>query len=445
MCKRKPGPRCHSHFRQKLLNAYERHQSASRLLAAKIQGRERGLKITPSMIAEQEASLKRQEDNLYHRIREYYSSPLARKKLVEVELPLAKARMEPLETEVATRQQELEKLETELHDASSRDRDARKRLRTRGGRKKQEAKIREARTQLAAAQRKLDAAQTDYARKAKNAYYGAKRWEEAKGNLVAQRVVDGNLEAGNYYGALYTSNELNSAAAWEKVPMVSRPDDEDEATKNAPKAKRGKRGLPDIKGRFIPKEQRDRGERLIRKVELETPSFEQFKGEIETRVEPFQGGYRVVANPKGEVNYPDEDKTPEGYNSVREYMRGTEAGLSGLPGHEHRERTQKTFYRKLQKTEQVGEDHKEDAAQVARNPKHPLGIFKTKAEAERAALAWANSDKPAQFASYYVREKAVRDSMTRAGYTTREAQNELLSKQQAALSSEQRLEMSLGH
>lgn len=443
MCKRKPGPRCHSHFRQKLLNAYERHQSASRLLAAKIQGRERGLKITPSMIAEQEASLKRQEDNLYHRIREYYSSPLARKKLVEVELPLAKARMEPLEAEVSQLNQEIKQLETEVN--SLKDRASRRRMKRNGNIKEKKRRLHEARTQLAAAQRKLDAAQTDYARKAKNAYYGAKRWEEAKGNLAAQRVVDGNLEAGNYYGALYTPNELNSAAAWEKVPMVSRPDDEDEATKNAPKAKRGKRGLIARKGQFIPKEQRDRGERLIRKVELETPSFEQFKGEIETRVEPFQGGYRVVANPKGEVNYPDEDKTPEGYNSVREYMRGTEAGLSGQPGHEHRPRTQKTFYRKLQKTEQVGEDYREDAVQVTRNPKHPLGIYKTKAEAERAALAWANSDKLAQFASYYVREKAVRDSMTRAGYTTREAQDELLAKQRAALSSEQRLEMSLGH
>lgn len=411
MCKHKPGPRCHYTYLRKLYASARQVKSSKRIL--------RRLKrkgATPSTIARQETRLAEALQNHHHRTREYYSSPYARLKLVRDELPKAKENLRHKEAAVIRAEDRLANLKEQAKT-------------NKGERLANE--IAAAERKLADAQLKYDTASGEYARRARQVQLGAERWEAAKANLEIQKNRDSALEHGEYAAAFYTEDDLDNAAAWETVELVSRPDDQ-----NHPKAvlvRDPETNAP--AGRYVHKSQRSRGARLVRTLNVETPTFEQYRGHVEVRVaeDRLNGGYRVVANAhQGTISIPKSESHNRGLDLDDPNRVGRRAlrkvGRSALPGYEHRPRTQRP---------DIDQDHhalKEDQFDPTRSQKNPNGIvFKTREDAGRAAAQWANGDGPTKFFARAARAQAVRQAMYEDGYKTRAAQDAKLAEQRRTL------------
>lgn len=423
MCRRKPGPRCHAQYLKKLYKSARQVKSSKRVL--------RRLKrkgATPSAIARQEARLAEALNNHHHRMREYYSSPYARLKLVRDELPKAKENLRHKEAAVIRAEDRLADLKEQAKT-------------NKGERLANEIAVAE--RKLAAAQEKLDMANGEYARRARQVELGARRWESAVANLEIQENRDGALQQGMFAAAMYTEEDLNNANTWETVELVSRPDDQQH-----PKAVLIRD--PETKaptGRYVHKSQRSRGARLVRTLSVETPTFEQYNGHVEVRVieDRINGGYRVMANAhQGTFSRPKSEAENEGLDANDPNRVGRRAlrkvGRSAQPGFEHRPRVQRPDID--QDRETLGEDRFD----VSASEKNPGGkVYKTREAASAAASKWANSDEPTKFFARAVRARAVRAAMYEAGYKTRAAQDAKLAEQRRELEASGRWRFTVTH
>lgn len=406
MCRRKPGPRCHYHGNMKLRTARNRLKSSRRSLARLIRKN-----YPPSHIERQREVVQRDIDNVYHRMRQYYSTPLARYKLAHDELPKARKDIRHKELAVIRAEDRLSELQ--------------KQAKTNKG-KALEEQIRVARRKLDTANMKLDSAQGQYARRAYEMAAGHARWERSKANLELQEKRDQALEEGDYAAALYSSDDYQLSDDWESIGITSRPSDQ--APKHTKLVKDPQQPSNAAAGRYVHKESRGRGERLVRHMGVETPTFEQYNGYIETRVtyDATRKGYVVVANTyQGKISIPrSEAENGPGRPWVgREALRTV--GRSKQPAYQQPPRNQRPDID--QKHYAVSEDARIDPTV---SQQHPRGqVFSTAAEAGQYAARWSDSDGPVKLVARQAREVAVRQAMAEAGYKTRESQNSLLQSQ----------------
>lgn len=395
MCKRKPGPRCHYEYKLKWANIKAQFASAKRHL--------RNLKRRGAP----ESAIKRQEEIVadlanknYHRMREYYSSPYARYKLVKYELPQAYE-------EVNKREMAMIRAEDRLAD-----------LKANGAGTKE---LKAAERKLASAQRGYDEANAHYLRRAQELTDGAARWHESKANLAIQEHRDGALEAKNYYAALYSTEDLETSKAWDGIALTSRPGDERHAKIKWEKATpRAKKALGTVRTYQRTAQGRDH-DAVVRTLQVETPTFERYTGHVTVELvyRKDLGGYTVHAKTEaGTFTSPKtEDQSTPLQPQGREEQR--RVGRSALPNYEHRPRRQRPA---------VDCDVEEVGNKVTLNVDGGR-LYKTKEEAARVAQKWISSDEPARRIAHIARVRAVRIQMEKDGYTTREAQDAKLKEQ----------------
>lgn len=406
MCRRKPGPRCHSHYYDKWEAIKRAHSSAQRRLR-----KLKRQKAAPSKIATQEEIVARLANQNYHRMREYYSSPYARLKLVRDEMP---PKLDALNKKRAA----MERAEDNIKDLQE--------IQAQYGVDNRK-EIAAAQKRLAKAQRAYDLAEGDYARRAREIHEGAERWEKAKANLAIQENRDGALREGWYAGALYSREDLKNASEWEGIGLTTRAEDEKHATIKWEKGtRRPKQRVNGYKYQGTETEDGSRTEEhdhITRTMQVETPTFEQYNGHVtvmavyDARIKQ----YRLMAQTRsGTFSTPAASKPGAGDEAARLEQR--KVGRSALPNFEHRPRNMGP--------ENMNDEHVGDTISL-----DPAGgrTFATKEEACSYGAAWIKSDAPVATFAMNARERAVRKVMAEHGYTTREAQNAKLAEQKREL------------
>lgn len=383
MCRRKPGPRCHSHASANLKTVRHRLKTARRQLA-----RMKRKNAPARDIARTEARVDRLTHENYHRMRQYYSTPYARLKLERDELPQALRDMRHKELAVVRSEDEVARLEKEVSGKG-------------GNTKANQDKLAAEQRKLASHREKLATAEQQYAIRAREVRLGEVRWEESKYNLGLQEKRDKHLEEGAFHRAQYSEKELEEQAeSWERVGLTARG--------HQPKAKFHRAlAVEGVRAYHSPAQKAATDERLVRHVDLETPTFEQVRGTFEVRVvkDARSGKWRVAANPKNmSVSIPKKVTRQE----LRTVGRSRLANWYQPPRNQDKE----------QQSQHRIASH---AFDPTRTKNAPRGMeFETKQEAAKAAEEWMRSPKPAAAAAKLARNAGIQAQMSRKGFRSRE-------------------------
>lgn len=391
MCRRKPGPRCHSHGRFILL----RERSNLKKLRRNLNRLRRNKNPDANKIAQAEARVEKALNNAYTARRYYYSTPRARAKLETEELPQQLRDIRHKELAVVRTEDEVADLQKEVASKG-------------GNTKANQEALEAAQRKLASHREKLHMAQTQYEINRAEVYAGEQRWESAKTNLQIQERRDiMALEVGDFHRAMYSESDLEAAEDWERISAAER----GHIKKPKYSVARQKDG---VRAYHTEARKAQKDERLVRHIELETPTFEKATGSFEVRVvkDRRTGMYVAVANTKNmELSRPsDITKVNEHGQKISQREDSRSVGRSALPNWARPPRNQRKGI---------------DLAPPVRIPDDttfPISRgFKSPQEAAQAAQQWVSSAAPAKTAAKMARQNAIDAHMSRAGYKTVEA------------------------